>query len=886
MMRTKKSLIFAYTVIFAVLCAIVFYPFYRNGRSFVWCAGGQDGIAQHLNALVYWGQYIREFFGNMIHGHFKFPMWDMSIGYGGDILATLNYYAIGDPLNLLYVFSNKHNAEYFYQVLYFVRMYLVGISFIAYGLYMKKDNKGILCGSLIYLFCGFFFKACLRHPFFLNPMIYFPLMLIGVEKIFRKERPYLLMFMATLGAISNFYFFYMLTLFTVIYAAIRYHNYEKIKNFFKVFFKFAGWYLLGIGLSAVILLPVLIGFSGNGRTSSGMNYFTYFYYPMTYYKAAVHQFIGYEAIERATSMNYVALSLLAVVALFVQKKKGRIDLKIALIIGIAGLLLPPIAYVFHGFSYPMNRWIFALSFVMGAIVMEMYQDLLKLSIWQEIGMAVLCVIYIVTSYYIVEERTKELKVILAVLVGSFLILLLMNHIEFFKKGPFHHVAMLGIVCVSIGIAGYFNFSTKESAVIGDYLESGKVWNYLEKDGAKLLTSADNQGFYRSEAYGANQYNWGLSYHTPTTTNYLSVTDGNVSKALRQTETMGYFYTFKFRKLDKRKGFMSLYGVKYVTFPLKEKVSKKDFRLIKKQGNFGLYENKKVLPFGYTYDSYVRESEYEKLNGIDREQTMLSSAIVEDQDKIGVQKNVPQKLSKVEEVGSDYKITKSPKNRVWKIKIPAVAATKKQKVYIRLEGMSSIKEKNKVRRHKLPTGVNANTLSARFHGKSFLLPNEQQGGTYYFGKRTFLLPANGKKGTLKIDLKAPGYYTIDKISVITIDKAEINKAIEQRQKSEHLKNISYDMGNHFSGTITTKGRRILCIPIAYSKGWKAYDHGQKVEVKKVNGMFLGIELKKGKHTIRLDYVTPGLKAGAGITVISLCILVVLAGKRRKITKGNC
>ena len=128
-------------------------------------------------------------------------------------------------------------------------------------------------------------------------------------------------------------------MFTVIYAAIRYHNYEKIKNFFKVFFKFAGWYLLGIGLSAVILLPVLIGFSGNGRTSSGMNYFTYFYYPMTYYKAAVHQFIGYEAIERATSMNYVALSLLAAVALFVQKKKGRIDLKIALIIGIAGLLL-------------------------------------------------------------------------------------------------------------------------------------------------------------------------------------------------------------------------------------------------------------------------------------------------------------------------------------------------------------------------------------------------------------------------------------------------------------------------------------------------------------------------------------------------------------------
>ena len=28
----------------------------------------------------------------------------MSLGYGADVIATLNYYAIGDPLNLLYGF--------------------------------------------------------------------------------------------------------------------------------------------------------------------------------------------------------------------------------------------------------------------------------------------------------------------------------------------------------------------------------------------------------------------------------------------------------------------------------------------------------------------------------------------------------------------------------------------------------------------------------------------------------------------------------------------------------------------------------------------------------------------------------------------------------------
>ena len=77
-------------------------------------------IPTHQRADVL-GEYIRNFFSNIIHGHFRFPMWDMSIGFGADILGTLNYYAIGDPLNLIYVFSNKSNIELLYNLcLYFV----------------------------------------------------------------------------------------------------------------------------------------------------------------------------------------------------------------------------------------------------------------------------------------------------------------------------------------------------------------------------------------------------------------------------------------------------------------------------------------------------------------------------------------------------------------------------------------------------------------------------------------------------------------------------------------------------------------------------------------------------------------------------------------------
>ncbi|MFR9098665.1 MAG: YfhO family protein [Anaerostipes hadrus] len=78
---------------------------------------------------------------------------------------------------------------------------------------------------------------------------------------------------------------------------------------------------------------------------------------------------------------------------------------------------------------------------------------------------------------------------------------------------------------------------------------------------------------------------------------------------------------------------------------------------------------------------------------------------------------------------------------------------------------------------------------------------------------------------------------------------------------------------------TTDDRILCIPFAYSKGWKATDNGKSVKVSKVNGMFCGIVLKSGTHNIKLNYTTPGLKIGACISLISLIILIVISRSRK-------
>ena len=62
----------------------------------------------------------------------------------------------------------------------------------------------------------------MKHPYFSNPMIYLPLVLMGIEKIYKKEKPYLFICATAVAAMSNFYFFYMISIFMVLYAAFRY----------------------------------------------------------------------------------------------------------------------------------------------------------------------------------------------------------------------------------------------------------------------------------------------------------------------------------------------------------------------------------------------------------------------------------------------------------------------------------------------------------------------------------------------------------------------------------------------------------------------------------------------------------------------------------------
>ena len=205
MTKTKKRLRFylLYTAIFTVTAYLVFHCFYANGKTLI---RGLDGWRQHYKALIFYSRWLRMIVLNFLkHGKLTVPSFSFGIGFGADAMTTLHYYAIGDPLNLLSVFVPFRYISYCYEFLIILRIYLAGAAFSCYCFSKKRfSDTAVLAGAVTYCFCAYAMWSGIRHPYFMNPMIYFPLILLGVDKIAQKKSPWLFISMVAIGGQAIF----------------------------------------------------------------------------------------------------------------------------------------------------------------------------------------------------------------------------------------------------------------------------------------------------------------------------------------------------------------------------------------------------------------------------------------------------------------------------------------------------------------------------------------------------------------------------------------------------------------------------------------------------------------------------------------------------------
>lgn len=870
---TKKGRYFIfYTISFLVaLCAaFIYFPWYH--KSFVWKF---DGLYQHYNALVYYGKYLREIARNLIQNHtLTLPMWDMSIGYGSDVITTLNYYVLGDPLCLLSAFVPSAYTEYLYGFLICLRLYLAGLAFGVFCRYKGSETVPTIIGSLAYAFCGFALFASMRHPSFANPMIYLPVILYAINRIFDRKSPALYILMITIAAVSNFYFFYMIGILIVIYTIIEYilrFQRIRVKELLSWIGKFTGYSIIGVGMSLFTLLPVIMSVMGTDRMSA-VHYIPKLY-QTSFYKGLFADFLGSDFLMASprfwTVLGFIPLALLTLIVMFSQIRKN-LSLKIWFLVLTIITLVPFLGHVMNGFSYVSNRWGWGYAFVICYIMTMLLPELSRLTVMQGILMVIGCAVYAGLCYRFQITWTLHTRVSLCILG----ILVLVSILASFKLIHRKLVPVIYLLStfVGIGVNAYFLYSPQQTDYIGTFRDQGYPIKAITTDSqSEIMHQIEDPGLYRYDQFGNTaRENTAMQQRLYGTDYYFSITNGAISEYFEDLRAH-MIMEWMFDHLDTRSIMDRLAAVKY--FIVNKGASKYtpysyDFK-VTENDRYELYESEDVLPFGYTYENAIAKEQYESYNTVQKQQALLQGVVTDSEatEKLTLCKPV------FDEVTPKIKI-KTSKNivmdgntiEVYKAKSKisiSFTPTEKSEVYLLFDNVRYEGEATNF------------SFKASMDGIDKKIPVYTYRNSFYSGKDDFLCNLgyfDSCSGKIKLEFPVAGVYSMENITVVCQPMEKINGYVENLGK-EVLEDISFGT-NQVSGKIHTSTDKFLLMPIAYSKGWKAMVDGVEVPVYRANGMFFGCNLTAGSHDVVFTYSTPYLKTGIILTVLFMIIFIIL------------
>ena len=412
----RKTLLF-YTALFAVFAAFVFGLFFlRYDRSLI---RTPDGLSQHAVIFAYYGEYLRTILRNIFIEHtFVIPMFDFSVGMGNDIVSTLNYYGVGDPLNLLSAFVPVKYSEYMYCFVAVLRMYLSGLTFAVYMLHRKSDKIAVVMGAFAYAFSGFCMRAVTWHPFFLTGMLYIPFIFLGIDYILEKKSPVLYIAALALITVTNFYFAYMACIMMVIYAALRYFTvYRKsgAKVFFATVAKFAVFTINGFLLPMIIFMTQITGVLATDRLNV-KNLVTALYTP-SYYRSLLDGITNPSSGSHWIAIGYTGITLLCIFVCFIRAKKNA-GIVAGFSLSVAATLFPVFGHIFNGFSYVVNRWIWIMAFIGSAALTMVFDTLFELTAREKKKLLVISLAYVAFVFIAAKGASNTTMLMLAVMLAG------------------------------------------------------------------------------------------------------------------------------------------------------------------------------------------------------------------------------------------------------------------------------------------------------------------------------------------------------------------------------------------------------------------------------------------------------------------------------------
>ena len=583
----------------------------------------------------------------------QFFGWDWHVDMGASYVNSMSYYTLGSPFFWIYLLVPAKAFPYAAGWIYMLKYITATVAAYLYIRIFVKDPVPCVAGALMYAFSGFQ-SIHLVFYFFHDVVAFFPLLLIGAEKIIRaaasgsdetersssgkRPAPFVLRpdvlqavlylsFAAALNALTNYYFFVQDVIILIIYFLVRVFcmrlPFRRILC--GALLSLAGG-ILGAAVSAFLFLPSILYVMAMPRSVTEF-YLSNILYSPQYFLYLVRGFLypgeimndqsSFYGFYHTSTSCYVPLCCVSLSAAYLLYKKDWLSKITKLFILFS--FIPLASTMFLGFSQNYQRWWYALILMMaltGAAVISENPV-------QEIRKGVLINAALLVLFYVSVRFMKW---------SSDMDSMIIDGARFFRNFVFSLVCVLltGLILTAVK-------NRRKEIITGAVFAACVIttfWTMKEYQPGTTRIYNDLKNEYRS-AFVLSQQDPQYRYNTDNNIYTMTVPgNGSYSSTLSNShysfdDLFDQYLTYSTVNKNAVIGLPELTAGKYEI--TKEPTGRPVVQEVTMNSLHYYVEERPACPIGFRLDSFVRRDELKSVPLEARAFMMLGAAVVNEED---------------------------------------------------------------------------------------------------------------------------------------------------------------------------------------------------------------------------------------------------------------
>ena len=758
---------------------------------------------------------------------------------GYNFYATSIYYMF-NPTNLLCIFSTSENILEYYTFIILLRIGLSGFTMCKYLKYKFKNQSNLryIIFSISYALMAYNVCYFFNYMYF-DTVVLFPIVILGLDKLIYERKNRLYIISLTLSIISNFYIGYMVCIFSLLYFIYNIVIYKLDKNIIKDFIISS---LLSGFMCMIIIIPEaseLLKGKALLYASSKAEYFKFnMNFLNIFYKFLPGSTSNYD-LEYGMVNIYVSLFvIILVIKYFFNKKiskKERITTLIFILFFLFSISFNLLDFAWQLFQKPIwypNRYIFTFSFFLITIAMKEITNITyKTNIKENLIIIISFILLTLYSIISLKIHNDNLKII-SYILGIILIL----QYTFFLNNRNAKYLLVMLFFIEVTTNAIFTLKIMGKTTTMTQYKTNEEINEKAVKHIKEIENKDNN-FYRMELSTSTVHN------SPSLLNYNGINHFN---SVKNAKTLNFLNKFNYQVTDDTSVefnnynpyLTSLLGIKYINGSKDEMYYENVYN-----ENPYMYLNKDALSLGYMiYNKEFKESNSSYQNT----ENLINSMLNTDIKRYKVIDNFNGEDTEIKEIDNKkYVISKTS------IKIEMEDKASNSMFLIPSRNISFVANYS--------IFINDEEIKDAVIKQSPIFINK--GDTY-----KIIIKSN----LSKTELNSLKWYQIDYDKYI--------ETINELKKNEF--NITkYNKDNHIEGNIDVNNdKNVLLLTIPYDKGWNIYVDDNKVNYDICFDSFICLDLDKGKHNIKMNYVPSGFIVGLIISSLAFIVTIIYIRKK--------